>query len=304
MKYDFNMYTTKPIRSLCFYFLAAVLAIGVGFAMVHARLAGASGVAQAQGAEVKTSSGALITRVAPGELLPISVKLTNFGGGKRVDVTIDYRILNENGDAVLTEKDTVAVETTASFIKIIQIPRDIPPGNYTAESSIVYQGQTVPATASYQFTVERRILGLFVSQFIIYSIITVLVGIAFVIASRLIKKKLRVSRLAPHEYPDVPKEERIFYEIVSDIIAQMRQRVGDRAIDIAKSIDDLVIDENNGRVLDIKKSPAKIIALLILKYEKMLGQKISFALPRPDDTTKEHLAAVEKNLVVIRKYFE
>ncbi len=285
------MYFKKSTYLQRFCFLAAIVAIAFCFATTRA-------------AEIQTTSGALVTRVAPGELLPISVKLTNFGGGKRVDVTIDYSILNEKGDAVLATKETVAVETTASFIKVIQIPRDMPPGKYTAESSIVYQGQTVPAAANYQITVERKILGLFVSQFIVYGIITVLVGIAFVIASRLIKKKLRVSRLAPHEYPDISKEERIFYEIVSDIIAQMRQRVGDRALDIAKSIDDLVIDENNGRVLRIKKSPAKIIALLILKYEKLLGQKISFALPKPNDKTKEHLAAVEKNLVVIRKYFE
>lgn len=42
----------------------------------------------------------------------------------------------------------------------------------------------------------------------------------------------------------------------------MRYRVGDKTIDIAKDIDDLVID---GRALAIKKSSAKIIALLILK---------------------------------------
>ncbi len=294
MKYDFNMYFKRLTRLRYFYFAAIVLLISFG---LYAK-------AQTEKSEVRTTSGALVTRVAPGELLPISVKLTNFGGGKRVDVTIDYRILNEKGDAVLTEKETVAVETTVSFIKVIQIPRDVPPGKYTAESSIVYQGQKVPVAASYQFTVEQKILGLFTSQFIIYGIITVFVGIAFVIVSRLIKKKLRVSRLAPHEYPDISKEERIFYEIVSDIIAQMRQRVGDRALDIAKSIDDLVIDENTGRVIRVKKSPAKIIALLILKYEKTLGEKISFAFPKPNDKTKEHLAAVEKNLVVIRKYFE
>jgi len=291
IKYDPTMRSTKPLCLIRFYFLAAILIIAFGFTTVRA-------------AEVQTSSGNLVTRVAPGELLPVSVKLTNFGGGSRVDVTIDYRILNEKREVIITEKETVAVETTASFIKVIQIPRDAPPGNYTAESSIVYQGQKVPATASYQFTIERKILGLFVSQFIIYSIITIFVGIAFVIVSRLIKKKLRISRLAPHEYPEIPKEERIFYEIISDIIAQMRQRVGDKAVDIAKSIDDLTIDENNGRVLNIKKSPAKIIALLILKYEKTLGEKVSFAFPKPDDTTKDHLAAVEKNLVVIRKYFE
>jgi len=291
MKYDLTMHSTKPLCLIRFYSLATILIAVFGFATVHA-------------AEVQTSSGNLVTRVAPGELLPVAVKLTNFGGGSRVDVTIDYRILNEKGEAVITEKETVAVETTASYIKVIQIPRDIAPGNYTAESSIVYQGQKVPATASYQFTIERKILGLFETQFIIYGIITFFVGIASVIASRLIKKKLRVSRIAPHEYTDIPKEERIFYEIVSDIIAQMRQRVGDKALDIAKSIDDLEIDENSGRVLKIKKSPAKIIALLILKYEKTLGKKVSFSFPRPNDKTKDHLAAVEKNLVVIRKYFE
>ncbi len=277
------------------YFLAVILTIAFG----------SYGTVLAEGSQVQTSSGGLITRVAPEELLPISVKLTNFGGGKRVDVVIEYRILNENGNVVLTEKETVAVETTASFIKVIQIPSNVPPGRYTAESSIAYQGQKVPAVGSYQFTVERKIAGIFVSQFMIYGAVTLLVGSVFAVVSRLIvKKKDRASRLTPHEYPNIPKEERIFYEIVSDIIMQMRQSVGDKALSIAKNIDDLVIDENNGRVLNIKKSPAKIIALLILKYEKMLGEKISFAFPKSDDKTKDHLATVEKNLVVIRKYFE
>jgi hypothetical protein len=261
-------------------------------------------MAMAQGSEIKTSSGNLVTRVAPGELLPVQVKLTNFGGGGRVDVTINYHILDENGNEVVTEKETVAVETTASFIKIIQIPRDVPPGKYTTEARITYQGQKVPATANYQFTVERKIAGMFVSQFLIYGAVTIVVGIMGAVASRLIKKKLRVSRLAPHEYPEIPKEERIFYEIISDIIAQMRYRVGDKALDIAKSIDDLSIDKNNGKVLQIKKSPTKIIALLILKYEKLWGQKVSFAIRRSDAEAEDRTAAIDKNLVVIRKYFE
>lgn len=153
-------------------------------------------LAASNGAGVKTSSANLVTRVAPGELLPVSVKLVNFGGGRRVDVTIDYYILNEKGDVVLTEKETVAVETTASFIKILQIPRDIQPGQYTAESSITYQGQKVPATANYQFTVERKIAGMFVSQFLIYGVITLIVGIIFAIIGRIVKKNF--ARAALH----------------------------------------------------------------------------------------------------------
>ncbi|TSC77727.1 MAG: hypothetical protein G01um101429_995 [Parcubacteria group bacterium Gr01-1014_29] len=295
MKYDLNMHFTKSLCLKRSYFLVAILTIVFGFSAV---------MVMAQESEVRTSSGNLVTRVAPGELLPVSVKLVNFGGGKRVDVTIDYVILNEKGGIVLTEKETVAVETTAGFIKIIQIPRDVPPGKYTAEARITYQGQKVPAVANYQFTVERKIAGMFASQFLIYGAITVVVGIIGAAASRLIKKKLRVSRLTPHEYPEIPKEERIFYEIISDIIAQMRYRVGDKALDIARGIDDLIIDGNSGKVMSVKKSPAKIIALLILKYEKLLGQKISFAMRRPNEEAKERMAAIDKNLVVIRKYFE
>ena len=57
-------------------------------------------------------------------------------------------------------------------------------------------------------------------------------------------------------------------------------------------------------VFDYKKNPAKIVALLILRYEQHLGKKVSFALRKVDKETKERLAPVDKNLVVIRKYFE
>lgn len=150
-----------------------------------------STIAMAQEPEVRTSTGNLVTRVAPGELLPISVKLVNFGGGKKVDVIIDYFILNEKGETVLQEKETVAVETTASFIKILQIPRDTPSGKYVAESSITYQGQKVPATASYQFAVERKIAGMFANQFLIYGAVTLIIGIIFAIVGQIVKKTSR-----------------------------------------------------------------------------------------------------------------
>lgn len=191
-------FTPAPKNQSC-KFISAPKILACGFAIIlaivflsaAAAIAVKAAYAESFGelkSEVKTSSGNLATRVAPGELLPVSVKLVNFGGGRRVDVTIDYFILNEKGDVVLTEKETVAVETTASFIKILQIPRDIQPGQYTAESSITYQGQKVPATASYQFTVERKIAGMFMSQFFIYGVITLMVGIIFAFAGLIVKK--------------------------------------------------------------------------------------------------------------------
>lgn len=254
-------------------------------------------------AEVKTSSGGLVSRVAPGEFLPISVRLVNFGEGKRVDVTIDYQILDSSNTVVVAQSETVAVETTAGFVKIIQIPHDLPSGRYTAVSKITYEGQKVPAVSEYQFNVEKKVVGIFLSQFIIYGSLTLLMSIAFAVASRLIIKRRRASRLTPYEYPNAPKHDRLFYELTSDTIMQMRYRVGEKAIALARNIDGLSIDEN-GRVLRISKNPARIIALLILRYENQLGEKISFALRKVDKKTKERLVPVDKNLVIVRKYFE
>lgn len=255
-------------------------------------------------AEVKTSGEGLITRLAPGEFLPFSVKLINFGSTRRVDVSINYKILDSEGVEVFSEGETVAVETTASFIKQVQLPDDIRPGRYTAVSNIIYDYQEVPATSKFQFTVEKKILGIFQSQFILYGSITVLIGIAFAVVSRLIIKKQRASRLTPHEYSHVPRDDRMYYELISDTIMQMRTRVGDPALEIARGIGSLVINEDSGKVLEIKESPAKIMALLILYYEKYLGERVSFGLRNSKQEPMDQLAAVNKNLVTVRKYFE
>lgn len=289
---------TKPYlhyeKSILILYLCLVAAIGFGsYALAL----------ETDEAELKTSGGSLISKVAPGEFLPVSVKLLNFGSGRRVDVTIDYNIFS-NGNVILTEQETVAVETTASFVKLIQIPLDMQPGKYTARSSIVYKDQVVPATAQFQFTVEKKIAGIFISQFIVYSVITLLVGTGFSVVSRMIIKKRRTGRLIPHDYSKVEKDERIFYEIISDTIGQMRFRAGDDALEIAQNIPGLKIDGETGKVLDIERNPAKIIALLVLRYETLLGRKVSFAPRKKGQKAEEKLASAKKNVEVVRKYFE
>src|SRR3989338_8773815 len=167
----------------------------------------------------------------------------------------------------------------------MQIPHDFSSGQYTVETSIAYPGQKVPATSSYQFSVERKFAGIFLSDLTFYGIMLLIVGIIFAVISRLIMKKRRDGRFTPHEYPEIPAKDRMFYEMISDIIMQMRYRVGDKAVDIANNVEGLVIEQNSGRVLEIKKATAQIIALLISNYEKSLNQRFSFALRR-DEITK------------------
>jgi len=227
---------------------------------------------------ITATSESADNRIAPGEFLPISVKLVNFGLQKRVDVIIDYKILDNNNNEVYSENETVAVETTASFVKRIQLPYSIKPGIYTFTTILNYPYQKDPAVSKFTFTVEEKIAGLFKNDLILFSIIIALIIIAVFIFTYFLTVKGQKSRIALHDYSSKPKDQIIYYEILSDIISQMRLRIGNDALEIAKDIPNLEINDKNGLVINIKENPAKIIALLISRYEKLSGQKISFKL--------------------------
>ncbi|TSC95252.1 MAG: hypothetical protein CEN87_264 [Parcubacteria group bacterium Licking1014_1] len=253
----------KLLNKIAFIYLFVAMA---GFFMLP--------VAFAQ--QVDTSNAGLVVKVAPGELLPVSVKLSNFGSNNRVDVLVVYGIFTSSGKEIYSTNETVAVETTANFIKTIQIPFSASPGAYIAKTSITYEGQLVPATTQFPFTVERKFFGFFQSDFFLYGGISFLLTIlAFVLGWVLVKR--RKGRFVPFDYSAIPRDKRTFYEILSDTIMQMRQRVGDDALLIASQINGLKIDKETGRVLSITESPAKIIAVLVSEYEKKLGKKVSFS---------------------------
>ncbi len=231
-------------------------------------------------ARVETSNAGLEVKVAPGESLPISVKLSNFGGGQRVDVLVRYGIFTSAGDEIYQSDETVAVETTASFVKTIQLPATTKPGTYVAKTSITYAGQLVPATTQFSFRVERKILGLWQSDFWLYGGGTLVVSMLMLALGHALIKRRRAMRFTPFDYSDVPHDQRTFYEILSDTIMEMRERVGDEALVIASNIGGLKVDKNNGRVLALTEHPSKIIATLVSEYEKLLGKKVSFSFRR------------------------
>ncbi len=231
--------------------------------------------------DMQTTSAGLISKVAPGEFLPLSVKLSNFGGGKRVDVLIEYSIFTSTGDKIYGSNETAAVETTANFVKTIQIPFDTVGGIYMAKTSITYEGQLVPATTQFPFTVEKKFFGIFINDFFLYGGVTLFISFLMLMLGHSLIKTRHKMRLTLFDYSDISHDKRTFYEIVSDTIMQMRQRVGDDALLIAENIDGLKIDKKTGRVLALTKTPSNIIASLVLEYEKLLGKKVSFSF-RPE----------------------
>jgi hypothetical protein len=219
-------------------------------------------------------------KVADGETLNISVHLTNFGNNKRIDVKVKYSILNNNQEEIYTTNDTVAVETTASFIKKVQILQGTAPGTYTAKTSIIYPGQIAPAESQFSFIVERKIFGIFQNDFLIGGLIIIFIIIVSIFIGKKLIKERRKNRFEIIDYSNISRDKRIYYEIISDTIMQMRNRVGDDAFNIALDIDGLILDEESGKVISISEKPSKIIATLVSKYEELLGQKVSFSLKR------------------------
>ena len=232
----------------------------------------------ANGGQVDTSNAGIVTKVAPGEVLPISVKLSNFGSSQRIDVLITYGIFSSTGNEIYSINETVAVETTNNFVKTIQIPFGTAPGTYTARTSIIYNSQLVPATTQFSFTVERKFFGLFQSDFFLYGGVTIFISIIMVLLAYALIKRRRATRFTPFDYSNISSDKRTFYEILSDTITSMRGRVGDDALLIASHIDGLKIDVKNGRVIELTGPPSKTIALLVSEYEKILGKKVSFSI--------------------------
>lgn len=224
------------------------------------------------------------SRIAPGEFLPISVKLINFGYEKRIDVIVEYKIFNNSDkesylqEEVYSEGETVAVETTASFVKRIQLPYSLEPGYYTLVTVLHYPYQEQPAVSKFPFLVEKKFGNFFQSDLLLYA--GLLFGAIFIVflITFLFNRNRKVYGVGHFDYSHKPKNEIIYYEILSDVISQMRLRVGDKAIQMARDIPELEINEKNGMILNIKKNPAKITALLISRYENLIGNPISFDL--------------------------
>jgi len=233
------------------------------------------GVSMAE--EVLTTGVIPQTRFAPGEFLPVSVKLINFGSDRRVDVIAEYKIFNEKNEEILRQSETVAVETTASFIKLIQLPSDLPLGLYRVWSSINYLGQEFPAISQFEFRVERKILGFFERQFwfLLLGLIFIVLAVSSVIY---VKHRHFLRHYVYHNCPDVPEKERIYYEILSSVLKEMRYHLGDKAIEIFQSVPGAKADLRTGRILSAGVNPAKTVALLVLEYEKRTGRKMSFSL--------------------------
>jgi hypothetical protein len=104
-------------------------------------------------------------RVAPGTKVVGEIRLFNLGSTSRIDTVVTYSIKDFDGNVINSEHETLAVETQASFVRELNVPRYVNPGTYVYAVKAEYEGKI--ATTSQPFeVVGSSITGMAVISFL------------------------------------------------------------------------------------------------------------------------------------------
>ena len=134
--------------------------------------------------------------LSPGDKLVAKLTMYNLGEIKKADVTVNYYILDEAGTKILSEQETVAVETRQDILKEFKLPNNIEPGEYTIYVKIEYGGKVASSISG--FSVIEVINKIDYNQIITYvSIIGTAIILIFIIYElrKLRKHMPRIRRL-------------------------------------------------------------------------------------------------------------
>ena len=129
--------------------------------------------------------------ISPGEEVSGEISLYNLAGTGKVDVLVEYTILNKNGDEILHEQETIAVETSTSFVRSFKLPEGVGSGKYFLYIKTTYNG--LVASASSQFNVGF-IPPLTLSEQILFIVIGVLIILALILFFEIRKIKKHIGR--------------------------------------------------------------------------------------------------------------
>jgi len=93
--------------------------------------------------------------VFAGEKVHFTTKIINLGGQQRMDIILEYRIARED-EEISFKRETVAIETQASFVGNIVIPDKTKPGNYVLQVQIIGEGDRTLSEGKVSFNVSER----------------------------------------------------------------------------------------------------------------------------------------------------
>jgi hypothetical protein len=84
-----------------------------------------------------------------------TTKILNLAGENRMDISLNYEIINDNNQIVASKTETMAIETQASFVGTLNIPEDVKNGDYKLHVILLVNG-TEEAEGTNSFKIKRR----------------------------------------------------------------------------------------------------------------------------------------------------
>ncbi len=128
--------------------------------------------------------------IQPGDEIIANIKLFEVEKIGRVDVALEYGIKDKNGNIILFNSETIAVEGQANFVKSLKVPEDLERGNYLFYLRMSYDDEI--ASGSGWFFVEKKSFFGIVSPFYLIVVVVIFIIMAFVfIEIRKIKKDIK-----------------------------------------------------------------------------------------------------------------
>lgn len=86
----------------------------------------------------------------PGETINFQIYVTNMGSTQKFDYTIKYLIVDDTGKIITRKEETLAVQTTASVNRNIQLPQNIQPGKYYLQAISDYGNKQAKSTSEFE----------------------------------------------------------------------------------------------------------------------------------------------------------
>lgn len=90
---------------------------------------------------------------SPGDTIHSIVEIRNRDSSGRIDVVVEYGVLDESGSTVLSDTKTVAIETKSSFAESFVLPSYLSEGSYSLYAEVSSLDGSVTKTASTSFDV-------------------------------------------------------------------------------------------------------------------------------------------------------
>ena len=121
--------------------------------------------------------------ILPGEKIVSEIRLFNLGDPGRKDIFIEYSIKDYDGNEIVRETESLAIETQTTFVKEISIPKSAKPGEYILYVKATYDGKIASASDNFEI-VSSKITDREKLYIVIIIVLSVIISLIFYLSIR------------------------------------------------------------------------------------------------------------------------